>query len=121
MQSADVALAPRQSRTQVLHTLNLRLVGPELAQDYSRIGPDVFTLYVEHLVAGERKDVLFSAESLLDLLQSGAARIYSNQRGRRRRGRVGHPGQPRRPHELRGAAQPRGVHGMAAGGVWAGR
>ena len=82
VQSANVAVAPRQSRSQVIHTLHMRLIGAQLAEDYSRIGPEAFTLSVERLVAGARKDVLFSAESLLDLLQSGMARIYPNQRRR---------------------------------------
>jgi hypothetical protein len=82
VQSADVAVAPRQSRSQVIRTLHMRLIGPQLAEDYSRIGPEAFTLSIERLVAGAQKDVLFAAESLLDLLQSGMARIYPNQRRR---------------------------------------
>lgn len=80
VQSAHVSIVPRPSRTQLLKALHFRLVGPGLADDYSRLGEEGFSFAVEHLAAGECKEVLFEASSLLDVLQSGTARLYSNHR-----------------------------------------
>ncbi|HEV2706431.1 MAG TPA: hypothetical protein VGV59_10940 [Pyrinomonadaceae bacterium] len=80
VQSVHVAVAPRASRKQTITQLHYRIIGERLADDYARLGADGFSLSVERLVAGERKLVLFSAASLLDLLQSGGARLYANQR-----------------------------------------
>ena len=80
VQSAHVTVAPRPSRNQVIRALHFRLIGPELANDYAQLGRADFSLTVEHLVANQKKDVLFEANSLLDLLQSGKVRLYSNHR-----------------------------------------
>jgi hypothetical protein len=80
VQSAHVAVVPRASRAQTISNLHYRIIGPGLADDYALLGHEGFSLSVERLVAGERKAVLFSASSLLDLLQAGGARLYANQR-----------------------------------------
>jgi len=80
IQSAHVTLVPRKSRTQIVRKLNFRLIGPELGSDYSGLGKQGFTFAIERLVAGEKKDVLFEARSLLDLLQLSGTRIYTNHR-----------------------------------------
>lgn len=82
VQSVHVAVTPRASRRQAISAMHFRLIGPELAEDYAQLGSDGFSFSVEHLVAGQTKNVLFSANSLLDLLQTGAARLYSNHRRR---------------------------------------
>jgi hypothetical protein len=79
-QSTRVIVAPRPSRTQTLKTMHFRVMGQELASDYARIGGGDFSLSIEHWVGGQRKDALFSATSLLDLLRLGSARLYSNHR-----------------------------------------
>jgi hypothetical protein len=79
-QSTRVIVAPRPSRTQTLKTMHFRVMGQELASDYARIGGGDFSLSIEHWVGGQRKDVLLSATSLLDLLRLGSARLYSNHR-----------------------------------------
>ena len=82
VQSVHVAVTPRASRRQYINAMHFRLIGPELAEDYARLGSDGFSFSVEHLIAGQTKNVLFSANSLLDLLQTGAVRLYSNHRRR---------------------------------------
>ena len=82
VQSVHVSVTPRASRAQIVSAMHFRLIGPDLAEDYARLGSDGFSFSVEHLVAGQTKNVLFSANSLLDLLQIGAARLYSNHRRR---------------------------------------
>jgi hypothetical protein len=80
VQSAHVSIVPRATRTQVLQRMHFRLIGPDLADDYSQLGGRGFSLSVEHLVGGQRRDILFSASSLLELLQSGTAHLRSNHR-----------------------------------------
>jgi hypothetical protein len=80
IQSAFVSIVPRPSRTQNIACVHYRLIGEGLLDDYSRLGEHGFSLSVERVVAGERKEVLFSANSLLDLVQEGGARIVANHR-----------------------------------------
>ena len=80
MQSAHVTVTPRPSRTQQIGSMHYRIVAPQLGDDYARLGSDGFSFSVERLSAGERKEVLFSANSLLDLVQSGNARMLTNNR-----------------------------------------
>lgn len=82
VQSAHVSVHPRAARTQQVKTLNFRIIGADLAEDYSFLGNEGFNFSIERLVAGERKDVLFRANSLLDLLHTGVAKIFSNARRR---------------------------------------
>jgi hypothetical protein len=80
VQSAHVVIGPRPSRTQLIRSLSFRLIGPDLFNDFAKLGDAGFSLAVEHLVSGERKQVLFAANSLLELLQVGSVRVYSNHR-----------------------------------------
>ena len=80
VQSVHVAVSPRPSRSQTVSQMHYRIVGKALADDYARLGPEGFSMSVELLMAGERKSVLFSAASLLELLESGGARLYANHR-----------------------------------------
>jgi hypothetical protein len=82
IQSAHVSIHPRAARTQQVRTLNFRIIGPDLAEDYSFLGNEGFNFSIERFVAGERKSVLFRANSLLDLLHTGAAKIFGNVRRR---------------------------------------
>ncbi|WP_413935516.1 hypothetical protein [Nitrospira sp. BLG_1] len=82
MQSAHVSIHPRAARTQQVKTLNFRVIGADLAGDYAKLGEEGFNFSIERLIAGERKSVLFKANSLLDLLHTGAAKIFSNVRRR---------------------------------------
>lgn len=81
-QSAHVSIHPRAAKTQEVKTLNFRIVGPSLAEDYAFLGTEGFNFSIERFVAGERKSVLFCANSLLDLLRTGAVKIFSNVRRR---------------------------------------
>jgi hypothetical protein len=82
IQSAHVSVHPRAAKTQQIRTLNFRIVGPNLAEDYALLGDEGFNFSIERFVAGERKSVLFRANSLMDLLHTGAAKIFSNVRRR---------------------------------------
>ena len=82
VQSAHVSVHARAARTQQVRTLNFRIVGPGLAEDYSFLGDEGFNFSIERFIAGERKSVLFRANSLLDLLHTGVAKIFSNIRRR---------------------------------------
>jgi hypothetical protein len=82
VQSAHVSIHPRAAKTQQVRTLNFRIFGADLAEDYSFLGKEGFNFSIERFVAGARKSVLFRANSLLDLLHSGAAKIFSNVRRR---------------------------------------
>jgi hypothetical protein len=82
IQSAHVSVHPRASRTQQVKVLNFRIIGANLAEDYAALGNEGFNFSIERFVAGERKSVLFRANSLLDLLHTGAAKIFSNTRRR---------------------------------------
>ena len=80
VQSGHVFVAPRTARRQQIRQLNFRLIGPNLAEDYSRIGRDGFRFSIEHMVGGELKETLFEARTLSDLLQLSGVRLYANQR-----------------------------------------
>lgn len=80
LRSAHVSVVPRASRTQRISTLHYRLISGALMDDYSRIGASGITMSVERVVAGERKEVLFRADNLLDLLHRGGARVIANNR-----------------------------------------
>jgi hypothetical protein len=82
IQSAHVSVHARAARTQQIRTLNFRIIGPDLAEDYSFLGGEGFNFSIERFVAGERKTVLYQANSLLDLLHTGSAKIFSNIRRR---------------------------------------
>jgi len=82
VQSAHVSIHPRPARSQQVRTLNFRIIGADLAEDYALLGDEGFNFSIERFVAGERKSVLFRANSLLDLLHTGAAKIFSNVRRR---------------------------------------
>ena len=82
IQSAHVTVHPRASRQRDVRTLNYRIVGPDLAGDYATLGANGFNFAIERWVAGERKAVLFRANSLVDLLHAGAAKIFPNSRRR---------------------------------------
>jgi hypothetical protein len=80
IQSAHVHVASRQARRQQVRQLHFRLVGPNLAEDYARLGREGFKFSIEHVVGGEVKEVLFEARTLSDLLQLAGVRLYANQR-----------------------------------------
>ena len=82
VQSTHVSVHPRAAKTQQVRTLNFRIIGADLAEDYSFLGKEGFNFSIERFVAGERKSVLFRANSLMDLLHTGAAKIFSNARRR---------------------------------------
>lgn len=82
IQSAHVSVHPRAAKTQQVRTLNFRIIGANLAEDYALLGDEGFNFSIERFVAGERKSVLFRANSLMDLLHTGAAKIFSNVRRR---------------------------------------
>ena len=80
MQSSYVSVSPRPSRAQHVGKLHYRLVGERLGEDHARLGgARAFQLTVERHVAGTPKEVLFTADSLLELLQSGG-RLIGNHR-----------------------------------------
>ena len=80
VQSAHVALHPRASRRRTIRQLRFRLIGQHLADDYAILGRQGFNFSIERQVAGGRKYELFRANSLLDLLQDGSARLIANTR-----------------------------------------
>jgi hypothetical protein len=82
IQSAHVSVHPRASHTQQIKVLNFRIIGANLAEDYAALGNEGFNFSIERFVAGERKSVLFKANGILDLLHTGAAKIFSNVRRR---------------------------------------
>lgn len=82
IQSAHVSIHPRAAKSQQIQNLNFRIIGADLAEDYALLGDEGFNFSIERLVAGERKSVLFRANSILDLLHTGAARIFNNVRRR---------------------------------------
>jgi hypothetical protein len=60
--------------------MHFRLIGRDIGRDYASLGAEGFSLSVERMVAGERRETLFSAASLLDLVHRGAARVLLNHR-----------------------------------------
>ncbi len=82
MRSAHVSVQPRAAKTQQVKAMHYRLIGPELADDFSKLGNEGFNFSIDRVTAGQTKNVLYSAMSLLDLLHTGNARIQSNIRRR---------------------------------------
>jgi hypothetical protein len=82
VQSAHVSVQCRAARTQQVKAVHFRIIGKNLADDYAALGQDGFNLAVEWFAAGQRKSVLFQANSMLDLLHGGAARMFANTRRR---------------------------------------
>lgn len=82
IRSAHVSVQPRPAKNQRIKAMHYRLIGAELADDFSALGNEGFNFSIDHQVAGQAKDVLYSANSLLDLLHTGGARIHSNVRRR---------------------------------------
>ena len=82
VQSAHVFVQCRAARTQQVKAVHFRIIGKNLADDYATLGQDGFNFAVEWFSAGQRKSVLFQANSMLDLLHGGAARMFANTRRR---------------------------------------
>lgn len=82
IRSAHVSVQPRPAKNQTIKAMHYRLIGAELADDFSALGNGGFNFSIDHQVAGQTKNVLYSAKSLLDLLHTGGARIHSNVRRR---------------------------------------
>lgn len=82
IRSANVSVQPRPAKTQQVKAMHYRIIGPELADDFSKLGNEGFNFSIDRLSAGQTKNVFYSAMSLLDLLHTGGARIQSNVRRR---------------------------------------
>jgi hypothetical protein len=82
VRSAHVAMQPRASCVRHLKALHYRFVGPHLADDYAQIGREGFNFSIDRTVAGQPKQVLYGAKSLIDLLHTGNARMHANVRRR---------------------------------------
>jgi hypothetical protein len=82
IRSANISIQPRPAKTQQVKALHYRMIGPKLADDFSRLGTEGFNFSIDRVTAGQTKNVLYSAMSLLDLLHTGGARIQSNVRRR---------------------------------------
>jgi hypothetical protein len=82
IRSANVSVQPRPAKTQQVKAMHYRIIGSELADDFSKLGNEGFNFSIDRVSAGQTKNVLYSAMSLLDLLHTGGARIQSNVRRR---------------------------------------
>ena len=82
IRSANVSVQPRPAKMQQVKAMHYRIIGPELADDFSKLGNEGFNFSIDRVTAGQTKNVLYSAMSLLDLLHTGGARIQSNVRRR---------------------------------------
>ena len=82
VQSAHVSMHSRAARIQQIKSLHFRIIGNNLAEDYAALGGDGFNFTVEQLSAGDRKNILFRANTMLDLLHAGAAHLFANSRRR---------------------------------------
>jgi len=82
IQSAHVSISSRAAKTQRIKNLQFRIIGKGIADDYSRLGEEGFSFNIERQTAGKRGDVLFKANSLMDLLHNGVGKIFSNSRRR---------------------------------------
>jgi hypothetical protein len=82
IRSANVSVQPRAAKSQQIKALHYRIIGPELADDFSKLGNEGFNFSIDRVTAGQTKNVLYSAMSLLDLLHTGAAKLQSNVRRR---------------------------------------
>jgi hypothetical protein len=79
VQSAQISLAPKASKRLLVHQLNFRLIGADLAADFDRIGNGTIFEVIRQSGTG-RKDILFHAESLLELVEKTGAKMYRNSR-----------------------------------------
>jgi len=82
IRSANVSVQPRPAKTQQVKAMHYRIIGAELADDFSRLGNEGFNFSIDRVSAGQTKNVLYSAMSLLDLIHTGGAKIQSNVRRR---------------------------------------
>ncbi|MBI1307438.1 MAG: hypothetical protein GC181_12625 [Bacteroidetes bacterium] len=82
IQSAHVSVTSSSARIRQVKNMQFRIIGPGIADDYSRLGQEGFSFSVERQSAGKRGDVLFRANSLMDLLHSGVGKVFSNSRRR---------------------------------------
>lgn len=82
IRSAHVSVQPRPAKTQQVRAMHYRLIGAELADDFSKLGNEGFNFSIDRVTAGQTKNVLYSAMSLLDLLHTGGAKIHNNVRRR---------------------------------------
>lgn len=82
IQSAHVSISSRAAKTQRIKNLQFRIIGKGIADDYSRLGEEGFSFSIERQTAGKRGDVIFKANSLMDLLHNGVGKIFSNSRRR---------------------------------------
>jgi hypothetical protein len=80
IQSTTVGLPPRPGVHQRLQAVHFRFIGPDLGADYGVTGPDTPALTIDRLFAGDRREVLFEARHLLDLVHKGVGRMISNHR-----------------------------------------
>jgi hypothetical protein len=80
LQSANVEIHPRPSRSQSLSSLRLRLIGADLMFDHAKITDMPFALNVEETEAGVPTRELLAASRLLDLLQVDGVRVFANSR-----------------------------------------
>jgi hypothetical protein len=77
-----VSISSRVAKTQRIKNLQFRIIGKGIADDYSRLGEEGFSFSIERQTAGKRGDVIFKANSLMDLLHNGIGKIFSNSRRR---------------------------------------
>ncbi|MFN7688086.1 MAG: hypothetical protein ACK5OP_10175 [Sphingobacteriales bacterium] len=82
IRSAHVSIQPRPAKNQQVKAMHYRIIGPELADDFSKLGNEGFNFCIDRVSAGQTKDILYSAMSLLDLLHTGGARLHQNVRRR---------------------------------------
>jgi hypothetical protein len=80
IQSAQITLAPKSARRTQVRYVNFRLIGANLAYEYDKLG-DGAALEVERLSGAGRKETVFRADSLLDLIERTGAKLYRNGRG----------------------------------------
>ncbi len=82
IQSAHVSISSRAAKMQRVKNLQFRIIGNGIADDYSRLGEEGFSFSIERQTAGKRGDILFQANSLMDLLHNGVGKVFSNSRRR---------------------------------------
>lgn len=80
IQSAHVSITTKSAHNITIENINLRLIGENLSEDYSKIGQEGFTLAIETLSAGNKKKNILAVNNLLELLNLGSTRLYSNIR-----------------------------------------
>lgn len=79
LRSAHQVVVPRASRRQRIDRMHYRIVGASLAEDYARIGKSQASLRVTLEKGRNADNVIFEAQSLLDLMQNGG-RLIANHR-----------------------------------------